>query len=32
MGFAEVFGLFLLPSAIILLSVFIYFSFKEKGE
>ncbi len=32
MGLAEVFSLFILPSAIILLSLFIYLSFKEKGE
>lgn len=32
MGLAEIFGLFILPSAIILLSLFIYLFFKEKGE
>jgi hypothetical protein len=32
MSFAEIFGLFLLPSAIILLSLAIYLFFKEEGE
>lgn len=32
MGLAEIFGLFILPSAIILLSLLIYIFFKEKGE
>ena len=32
MGLAETFGLFILPSAIVLLSLIIYFFFKEKGE
>jgi hypothetical protein len=32
MSFAEIFGLFLLPSAIILLSLAIYIFFKEEGE
>ena len=32
MGLAEIFGLFILPSAIILLSLVIYLLFKEEGE
>jgi hypothetical protein len=32
MTFAEIFGLFILPSAIILLSVVFYIFFKEEGE
>jgi hypothetical protein len=32
MTFAEIFGLFILPSAIILLSVVLYIFFKEEGE
>ena len=32
MGLAEIFGLFVLPTAIILLSLFIYLFFKEEGE
>ncbi len=32
MTFAEIFGLFILPSAIILLSVALYIFFKEEGE
>jgi len=32
MSFAEIFGLFLLPSAIILLSLAIFIFFKEEGE
>lgn len=32
MNFVEIFGLFILPSAIILLSVALYFFFKEEGE
>ncbi len=32
MGIAAIFGLLILPSAIILLSLFIYLFFKEKGE
>jgi hypothetical protein len=32
MNFAEVFGLFLLPAGIILLSVLLYIFFKEEGE
>jgi len=32
MGLAEIFGLFILPSAIILLSFILYLFFKEEGE
>ena len=32
MTLAEIFGLFILPSAIILLSVVLYIFFKEEGE
>jgi hypothetical protein len=32
MNIAEIFGLFLLPAAIILLSLVLYFLSKEKGE
>ena len=32
MGIAEIFGLFLLPAAIIFLSVALYIFFKEEGE
>jgi hypothetical protein len=32
MGIAEIFGLFILPAAIILLSVILYAFFKEEGE
>jgi len=32
MGFAEIFGLFILPAAIILLSLILYIFFKEEGE
>ncbi len=32
MSIAEIFGLFLLPSAIILLSLILYIYFKEEGE
>jgi hypothetical protein len=32
MGIAEVFGLFLLPAAIILLSLIFFLFFKEEGE
>jgi hypothetical protein len=32
MGLAGIFGLFILPSVIILLSLFIYLFFKEEGE
>jgi hypothetical protein len=32
MSFAEIFGLFILPSAIILLSLALYIFFKEEGE
>jgi hypothetical protein len=32
MGLAEIFGLFILPLAIIVLSFMIFFLFKEKGE
>lgn len=32
MGPVEIFGLFILPTAIILLSLFIYLFFKEEGE
>lgn len=32
MNIAEIFGLFLLPAAIILLSVALYIFFKEEGE
>jgi hypothetical protein len=32
MGLAEIFGLFILPSAIILLSFVLYIFFKEEGE
>jgi len=32
MSFTEIFGLFLLPSAIILLSPAFYIFFKEEGE
>ncbi len=32
MGLAEIFGLFILPAAIILLSLILYIFFKEEGE
>jgi len=32
MSFAEIFGLFILPYAIILLSLVLYIFFKEEGE
>ena len=32
MTFAEIFGLFILPSAIILLSIMLYIFSKEEGE
>ena len=32
MSLAEIFGLFILPSAIILLSFVLYLFFKEEGE
>jgi hypothetical protein len=32
MTLAEIFGLFILPSAIILLSIVLYIFFKEEGE
>ncbi len=32
MGLAEIFGLFILPLAIILLSFLLYLLFKEEGE
>jgi len=32
MSGAEIFGLFILPSAIILLSIALYIFFKEEGE
>jgi hypothetical protein len=32
MNLAEIFGLFLLPAGIILLSVLLYVFFKEEGE
>ncbi len=32
MTFAEIFGLFILPSAIILLSIVLYIFSKEEGE
>lgn len=32
MGIAEIFGLFILPAAIILLSIILYTFFKEEGE
>ena len=32
MGFAEVFGLFILPAAIILLSLVFFLVLKEEGE
>lgn len=32
MGFAEIFGLFLLPAAIILLSLAFFVFFREEGE
>jgi len=32
MNFAEIFGLFILPAAIILLSLALYVFFKEEGE
>jgi hypothetical protein len=32
MGLAEIFGLFILPAAIILLSLILYIIFKEEGE
>jgi hypothetical protein len=32
MGLAEIFGLFVLPAAIILLSLILYIFFKEEGE
>jgi hypothetical protein len=32
MGLAEIFGLFILPAAIIILSVALYLFFKEEGE
>jgi hypothetical protein len=32
MELAEIFGLFILPGAIILLSVILYIFFKEEGE
>jgi len=32
MGLAEIFGLFILPAAIIILSIALYMFFKEEGE
>jgi hypothetical protein len=32
MGFAEIFGLFILPASIIILSVILFILFKEEGE
>jgi hypothetical protein len=32
MGLAEIFGLLILPAAIILLSLILYIFFKEEGE
>jgi hypothetical protein len=32
MDLAEIFGLFILPAAIILLSVFLFVFFKEEGD
>lgn len=32
MGLAEIFGLFILPGAIIVLSIALYLLFKEEGE
>jgi hypothetical protein len=32
MGLAEIFGLFILPAAIIVLSVVLFLLFKEEGE
>ncbi len=32
MGFAEIFGLFILPAAIIFLSIILFILFKEEGE
>jgi len=32
MSFFEIFGLFILPSAIILVSMLLYIFFKEEGE
>ncbi len=32
MGLAEIFGLFILPASIIILSIILYMFFKEEGE
>jgi hypothetical protein len=32
MGLAEIFGLFILPAAIIVLSIVLFLLFKEEGE